>query len=95
MQTVIVASIVLIAVGALATFAMVELLPQEILAKAEIYGRFAGLGDRQQVSTQPPGSARRNGTAWRNRAQARRHVRLPRGALTARKIAWRRLASGR
>ena len=95
MQTVIVASIVLIAIGAFATFAMVELVPQEILAKAENHGRFAGLGDRQEGSTQLSGSARRNRLAWHNRAQGRRQVRLLRGPATANKIASRRVANGR
>ena len=95
MQTVILASIVLIAVGAFATFAMVELLPQEILAKAENDGRFAGLGDMQEVSTRLQGSARRDRNAWRNRAQARRQIRLLRASATASKIASRRLANGR
>ena len=42
METVIVTSIILIAVGAFATFAMAQMLPQEVLAKAEDHGRFAG-----------------------------------------------------
>lgn len=58
MQTIIVASIVLIALGAFATFAMVELLPDELLAQSETHGRFTGLGDDQAVPTHLPGTRR-------------------------------------
>ncbi|WP_438391293.1 hypothetical protein [Caballeronia sp. DA-9] len=58
METVVVASIVLVAVGAFATFAIAQLLPQEVLAKAEEHGRFAGLANAE-VSAKPPGSVRR------------------------------------
>lgn len=95
MQTVIVASIVLIAVGALATFAIVELLPQELLAKAEKHGRFAGLGNEQAFSAQPPGPARRIRMAWRNRAQARWQVRPLRGPTAPSENASLRLANER
>ena len=95
MQTVIVASLVLIAVGSLATFAMVELLPQELLAKAEKHGRFAGLGDDQGVSARPPGSARHSRTAWASRARVRHQVRPQRGPTAPRENVFRRLPNER
>jgi hypothetical protein len=58
METVIITSIVLIAIGALATFAIAQLLSEAVLSKAEEHGRFAGLAN-EDVSANPPDSARR------------------------------------
>jgi hypothetical protein len=66
METVIVTSIILISVGAFATFAMAQMLPQEVLAKAEEHGRFAGLANEKVFSAKPPGTARRARKTWRN-----------------------------
>jgi hypothetical protein len=95
MLTVIVSSVVLIAVGALATFSIVQLLPQELLAKAEKHGRFAGLGDDQAVLTQSPGAMRRSRTAWRNRAHARRQTPPPHNLNAPSENALRSLANER
>lgn len=84
METVFVASIILVGVGAFATFAMAQLLPQEVLAKAEEHGRFAGLASAD-VSTKPPGSVRRAGKPQR----------APRQASPARPAAMGRLAADR
>ncbi len=69
METVIVTSIILIAVGAFATFAMAQMLPQEVLAKAEDHGRFAGLANDEALAAKPPGTARRARKSWRNRGR--------------------------
>jgi hypothetical protein len=87
MEMVIVAAVVVVAIGALATFAIAELLPQEVMGQAGQHGRFATLeaedastperraGERPNVRARQAGR-QRYGAAWTRRPQARRLVRI-------------------
>ena len=53
MEMVIVAAVIVVALGAYATFTLADLLPQEVLAKNETHGRFAHLGEETEPAPEP------------------------------------------
>jgi hypothetical protein len=92
MEIVIVAAIVVVALGAFATFTMADLVPPDVAAKAEEHGRFAGLADEIARETVPSAALVAGGMARRDRARQRRQVRtLSRSDAPGRRVL-RRLA---
>lgn len=75
MEIVIVAAIVVVALGAFATFTIGDLLPPDVAAKAEEHGRFAGLADEIAREPSPAVVLVGGATARRDRARQRRQVR--------------------
>jgi hypothetical protein len=53
MEMVIVAAVIVVALGAYATFTLADLLPQDVLAKNETHGRFAHLGEETEPAPEP------------------------------------------
>ena len=78
MEMVIVAAVIVVALGAYATFTLADLLPQEVLAKNETHGRFAHLGEETEPAPEPaPLHGRgRERTAVRGGASYRRRGRV-------------------
>lgn len=77
MEMVIVAAVIVVALGAYATFTIADMLPQDVLAKNETHGRFAHLGEETEPAVEPaPLHARGRGrTAARDGASYRRRGR--------------------
>jgi hypothetical protein len=92
MEMVIVAGIVVMALGAFATYTIAGLISPDLAAKAEEHGRFAGLGDETARAPAPSAALGSGRTARRDRARQRRPVRaLCRSDTSGRRIV-RRLA---
>ncbi|MDR5752839.1 MULTISPECIES: hypothetical protein [unclassified Caballeronia] len=75
MEIVIVAAIVVVALGAFATFTIADLLPPDVAAKAEEHGRFAGLASESAQEPSPSVALVGGASARRDRTRQRRQVR--------------------